>query len=77
MMLYICLTFLPCINKSDDDDDQEPINLMGSCDDAITIGVWDGGGKVLGRGEGGLQPHQFLATQIFGGGKRNLGKVSF
>ena len=67
-MMYICLTFLPCINKSDDDDD-----------DAIIIGVWDGdgGGEVLGRGEEGLQPHQFLATQIFGGSKRNLGKVSF
>ena len=61
MMLYICLTFLLCRIKGDDDDD------------AITIGVWEG----FGGGGGGLQPHQFLETQIFGGSKRNLGKVSF
>ena len=37
-MMYVCLTFLPCINKSDDDDD-----------DAITIGVWEGTGAGGGR----------------------------
>ena len=66
MMLYIWLTFLPCINKSDDDDD------------VITIGVWDGGGDVffLGGG-GGCSPTNFLQHKFFGAAREIWAKSVF
>ena len=62
-MMYICLTFLPCINKSDDDDD-----------DAITIGVWDGDG---GGGREGCSPTNFWQLRFLGAAREIWAKSVF